>query len=660
MLSQGIYQEENDVLRLSFRIGHWQSKLDAEGNQVGLYADKMMDELLGTHPHMAPEERLEFYAAHIYPDDVEIIQEYTRQMQQNLTEIEYRYFHPTLGLRMVRCQGKTTFDDHGMPVVYGMHQDVTESVRLHYQSEIQDRILAQLTQRLYGFNLTVDLMTGHFTLIPGTGMDEVVKVHQKYPDYNTAQLELSKSVDPEYRKAFFDLVAIEQLRRKAKKTGLIGSLEFPVYYPETDEHHWHELIVFSEANEHGIQVVNVLGRDVTIAHEKAEAEAKLVEEQAANKAKSNFLFNMSHDIRTPMNAIMGFTDLLDKHLDDKELAHSYIKKIQTSNDFLLSLINNVLEMARIESGKATLDETVLNSKEFNDTIYAVFDVQMKEKGITFNRNINIQHQNVYCDETKLREIFLNILSNAYKYTHKGGSVTMDITEIPSEKPGYAIYRSIIQDTGIGMAADFLPHLFEEFVRERNSTESKIHGTGLGMPIVKNLVELMHGTIEVESEVGKGTTFTITIPHRIAKDDELAHKEADAPIDDTLLQGKRILLAEDNALNAEIAVAILQELGIEVEVASDGIACVDKHAHSPMGYYDAILMDIQMPQLNGYDATRRIRKMLDTEKANIPIIAMTANAFEEDKINAIEAGMNDHLSKPIEINKLISTLVRILK
>lgn len=383
--------------------------------------------------------------------------------------------------------------------------------------------------------------------------------------------------------------------------------------------------------------------------------------QAAERSKTNFLFNMSHDIRTPMNAIIGFTELLEKNLDDKERAESYIKNIQTSNKFLLSLINNVLEMARIESGKITLDESCCNVYAFNDSIFSMFDDQMKEKGILFTRTNLVEHTQVICDETKLREIFLNILSNALKYTPAGGRVSMNLTELPSDRPGYAMYQTVIEDTGIGMSEEFISHLFEEFSRERSSTESKLNGTGLGMPIVKKLVELMQGTIEVESKIGKGTKITVTLPHRIDVVQEITqHTEMDPKYETVHFKGKRILLAEDNQLNAEIAIEILEEAGFEVDLAEDGIVCVDMLEKADAGYYDLILMDIQMPNMDGYKATQTIRKFEDQEKANIIIAAMTANAFEEDKQAAYKAGMNWHIPKPINVEELMGALSELLK
>lgn len=381
---------------------------------------------------------------------------------------------------------------------------------------------------------------------------------------------------------------------------------------------------------------------------------------SANKAKSEFLFNMSHDIRTPMNAIIGFTNLLEKHGDDPEKRADYTKKIQDSSQYLLELINNVLEMARIESGKITLDESPEAVTGFNDILVSVFEEQIREKELTFNRNFDITHKYVMCDRVKLREIYLNILSNAVKYTPKRGKITMDLKELPSEVKGYGVFQTTISDTGIGMSPDYVPVIFNEFTRERNSTMSKVGGTGLGMPITKRLVELMGGTIKVESELGKGTTFIVTIPHRILDDNtELDTENDDINIDTGEFLGKRILLAEDNELNAEIAITILSEAGFFVEHARDGIICFDMLQKAESDYYDLILMDVQMPNLNGYDATRRIRD-LDNDKKDIPIIAMTANAFDEDKKAALESGMNGHIAKPIAIKVLFKELKNILK
>lgn len=388
--------------------------------------------------------------------------------------------------------------------------------------------------------------------------------------------------------------------------------------------------------------------------------AKSLEKIMNSSTIQSILFNMSHDIRTPMNAIIGFADLMEKHIDDRDKVRGYIKKIQDSSDFLLSLINNVLEMSRIESGKMVLSENLWNVEQFNDMLVSVFEEQMKRKNLTFTRSIQIEHEDVICDALKLKEIYLNVLSNALKYTPEGGSISMELTELPYNRDGYGLFRCVITDTGIGMSDEFQKHIFEEFTREASATESGINGSGLGMPIVKKLVEFMDGTIDVQSKVGKGTSVIIAIPHKIA--DRTAIEEMRNTVSDftdVSFDGKRILLAEDNDLNAEIAITILEEAGFGVEHAADGVICVDMLEKAEAGYYDLILMDIQMPNMDGYKATQTIRNLSDKEKADITIVAMTANAFEEDKRNAYAAGMNRHIAKPIKVDELMSALKEIL-
>lgn len=391
---------------------------------------------------------------------------------------------------------------------------------------------------------------------------------------------------------------------------------------------------------------------------RMETQKALVKAESASKAKTDFLFNMSHDIRTPMNAIIGFLRLLNKQQEDSDKRKEYIHKIRDASEILLSIINNVLEMSKIESGKAVIEETIWSAEQMSDSMASLFAAQMQAKNITFERTVNVQHSFVWCDTTKIQEIYLNILSNAYKYTSSGGKVSMRLSEIPSDKEGYASFKTEIEDNGIGIAKEFMPHLFEVFARENDTTHSKVPGTGLGMPIAKKLIELMDGSIQVESEVGKGTKFTIIMRHRIASKTDICGSKTDEEVIADF-SGKRILLTEDNDLNAEIATELLNEMGLEVERAQDGDICVDMMQRAQDGYYDLILMDIQMPNMNGYQAAKAIRKMENLAKASIPIAAMTANAFEEDKKNAYAAGMDAHLAKPIDIPKLMEILTDIL-
>ena len=384
--------------------------------------------------------------------------------------------------------------------------------------------------------------------------------------------------------------------------------------------------------------------------EKIERAAKRAEE--ASEAKTRFLFNMSHDIRTPMNAIIGFSDLLEKHLDDKEKVHDYIKKIQLSGSFLLSLINYVLEMARIESGKATLRTEVGDAQELLGALNAVFEPAVEKKRLKYNCTLDVEHRFIICDVTKVREIVLNIISNSVKYTPEGGSVTVQIKEIPWEKEGWTAYRILVEDTGIGMGAEYLPHIFEEFTRERTSTESKVVGAGLGLPIVKALIDLMGGTIQVESERGKGSKFEVILPFEIASEEEV--KDSYVKKEEKLYnrsKEKRILLAEDNELNAEIAITILEENGFKVERAEDGCKCVELFSEKPTGYYSTILMDIQMPNMDGYTASRKIRGMEREDAKAIPIIALTANAFDEDRKKCGEDGQNHWSVSKISVSEI---------
>ena len=393
--------------------------------------------------------------------------------------------------------------------------------------------------------------------------------------------------------------------------------------------------------------------------EKIERAAKRAEE--ASEAKTRFLFNMSHDIRTPMNAIIGFSDLLEKHLDDKEKVHDYIKKIQLSGSFLLSLINYVLEMARIESGKATLRTEVGDAQELLGALNAVFEPAVEKKRLKYNCTLDVEHRFIICDVTKVREIVLNIISNSVKYTPEGGSVTVQIKEIPWEKEGWTAYRILVEDTGIGMGAEYLPHIFEEFTRERTSTESKVVGAGLGLPIVKALIDLMGGTIQVESERGKGSKFEVILPFEIASEEEV--KDSYVKKEEKLYnrsKEKRILLAEDNELNAEIAITILEENGFKVERAEDGCKCVELFSEKPAGYYSTILMDIQMPNMDGYTASRKIRGMEREDAKAIPIIALTANAFDEERNKAFAAGMNGHIAKPIDVGRMVRSIGALVK
>ena len=510
----------------------------------------------------------------------------------------------------------------------------------------------------YSYICLINLETGDVELIKG---NNIPGLNGRYTqiDHNILLEQVNRLITEPFKQSsveFYDSTTIA--KRLEGKNSLFHTCE------RTDGTWILSLIVPQKYDENG-RVVSVLlaNRDFTeekkreLEQEEALRQEKIKAEKA-NEAKSIFLFNMSHDIRTPMNAILGYSQLMKKELTNPKLVH-YQEMIEQSSQLLLSIINNVLDMARVESGKMELDENYEVVGNITQLVCGAFAAEASKKNIELNKIVNVEHKHIITDSTKMQEILSNLISNAIKYTSAGGKVTIDTRELPYDKEGYTLIQTKVSDTGIGMSEEFLPSLFELFTRERNTTLSKIPGTGLGMAIVKNLVDLMNGSIEVESELGKGSTFTITIPHKIANKDYTNRNIESSNEFDIDFKGKRILLAEDNELNAEITTTILSEMGFEVKTVEDGILCVNEMQHQPANTYDLILMDIQMPNMDGYKATDCIRHLSQLEKANIPIIAMSANAFEEDKKKAFDVKMNDYITKPIDFQKMEEVLKHIL-
>ena len=510
----------------------------------------------------------------------------------------------------------------------------------------------------YSYICLINLETGDVELIKG---NNIPGLNGRYTqmDHNILLEQVNRLIAEPFRQSsveFYDSKTIA--KRLEGKNSLFHSCE------RTDGTWILSMIVPQKYDENG-RVVSVLlaNRDFTeekkreLKQEEALRQEKIKAEKA-NEAKSIFLFNMSHDIRTPINAIVGYSQLMKKELTNPKLVH-YQEMIEQSSKLLLSIINNVLDMARVESGKMELDENYNVVGNILQVVCDAFEGEATRKNIEITRNISVKHKHVMVDATKMQEILSNLISNAIKYTPEDGHVSIDIQELECEREGYVLFQTKVSDTGIGMSEDFLPSLFELFARERNTTISKIPGTGLGMAIVKNFVDLMDGSIEVESELGEGSTFTITIPHKIADKDYTNRNIESSNVSDIDFKGKRILLAEDNELNAEITTTILSEMGFEVKAVEDGILCVNEIQHQPANTYDLILMDIQMPNMDGYKATHCIRRLFQPEKANIPIIAMSANAFEEDKKKAFDVKMNDYITKPIDFQKMEEVLKNIL-
>ena len=421
------------------------------------------------------------------------------------------------------------------------------------------------------------------------------------------------------------------------------------------------ILVFLRKARKAEAAAKLAANDTQKLNDKLEIALKKAED--ASLAKTRFLNNMSHDIRTPMNVILGYAQLMEDELKGKDMPETseHLEKLKQSGNLLLSIINNVLDMAKIESGKMEINENYGRLGAIRQSLFEIFEDEAKKKNLALHYTINVEHEHILTDTTKVKEIFVNILGNAIKYTPPGGSVIMSVDELPCNEPGYIIVRNRVSDTGIGMSEDYLTEIFEAFTREQNTTKSKIAGTGLGMSIVKKYVDLLGGTIEVESEPGKGSTFTVTLKHKIADESYYVKKHLEeSGISREILKDRSILLAEDNDLNAEIAAVILERAGLKVERVEDGLQCISRITEMPAGTYDIILMDIQMPKMDGYKATQTIRNLSDQEKACIPIIAMTANAFEEDKRAAIAAGMNGHIAKPIQVDKLLSILAEIIR
>ena len=409
-----------------------------------------------------------------------------------------------------------------------------------------------------------------------------------------------------------------------------------------------------------LQRARIASKNTQKLNDKLEIALKKAED--ASLAKTQFLHNMSHDIRTPMNAILGYSKLMKNELEGKDLPKisEYIGKLEKSGNILLSIINNILDMARIESGRMEVDENYSNIEDIRQRLFEMFEDEAKKKNIHVKYTLNVEHKHVMADVTKVEEIFVNILSNAVKYTPSNGSITVNVDELACDDPGYMIVRTSVMDTGIGMSQEYLDEIFDAFTREKSTTTSKINGTGLGMAIVKKYVDLLGGTIDVKSELGKGSTFIVTLKYKIADECYYVNdKNENSESDYKILDGKHILLAEDNDLNAEIAITILERAGLQVDRVENGIECVNKVIENPCGAYDLILMDIQMPKMDGYKATKEIRNLQDQDKASIAIVAMTANAFEEDKKKAFDAGMDGHIAKPINIEDLFVVLTDIL-
>ena len=646
-----------EILRAS-QMGMWCVEME-EGKPPRFYADEVMDELLGIDRDITPEERFVFHRSRIHPEDMQLFQEYSDKLTEVRTEIVYRYIHPVSGEMFVRCGGARDTSVTEYVAVTGIHQDISETVRIEKEKEAERR-LAELNDSLRKEKLRQDIYYKELLDIENCGVLAYTMPGHKVIHMNAEALRM------------YGIESVEAAQRE------LGPLLRQVYYPDSDVLNqlkklrneddmvdYECIIGKGKANEcHALaktKVVHIPTGERAVLTTFVDVSDMVMLKNAlrraeeGSRAKSSFLFAMSHDLRTPMNAIIGYAELMEAHWGEKEVTTNYLQKLKGASQFLLALIGNVLEIARIESGKETLNEAPWNLMKLEETLDILLDGEISRKQLTVNRNVNIRHANVYCDALKIREIIMNLLSNAVKYTAEGGKIVLDIEEKPSVQDDFMTLQIRVSDNGIGISKEYIPHIFDAFTRERSSSESGIIGTGLGLHIVKSFVDLMNGDISVESESGKGTCFTVEISCRKVPEEELQQQMEEQP-ENVSLAGRRLLLAEDNGLNAEIAMTILQDAEAEVELAADGKIAVDMLKDAPVGYYDTVLMDIQMPNMNGYQATGVIRKLPD-ERAKIPIIAITANAFEEDRQAALAAGMDDYVAKPVEISELFRTIMK---
>lgn len=620
-----------------------------------MYGDDCFFDLIGVSKEIDAQECLKFHLSHVHPEDQEQFSEYVRKLGEERTEIEYRFLHPEKGVMMIRCSGKKMEDGS----IAGIHQDISDIVHLE-KDKVVETYLSETNEKLRNQNAAQnDYYKEILDELPCGVFAYTVKEHRIF-HLNKSALKIFHIDDLEDAQSkmysIFKKFEYPDLTTNDRLIALRthdGSLDFEVIINPKESYEVHALAkskVFKNPNGERIIITIFLDVSNMVMLKKALEQAK-----EGSAAKSAFLFNMSHDLRTPLNAIIGFSELMKSHWEDSKISRNYLEKIDESGQYLLSLINNILEMSKIESGKEELKEKPWDIYTSCDNLLQFFEPDIRQKNQTLNYAVNIKHNMILTDSLKIREIYVNLMSNAIKYTNEGGTISFSLEEIEREE-GLSDYKAIVQDTGIGISKDYLPHIFENFSRQKTSSESGIIGTGLGMPIVKKLVDLMHGTISIESEEGKGTTVVVNLPHRYIIEKEEVDVVDDKEID---LTGKHILLVEDNDLNAEIAQTLLEDKGLKVMRAKDGLEAITIVKENAVDCFDCILMDIQMPRMNGFEACKVIRS-LPNNRSLLPIIALTANAFEEDRQDCLEAGMSEHVAKPIEIQSLLQTIESVLK
>lgn len=646
-------------------VGLWAFELD-EGSEPRMYVDDTMLGLIGLTEQTTPE-----LTYHAWYDNVdaahydEVAIAVNQMIEGHRAEVAYPWHYPDGRVIYVRCGGVRNFNYTKGIRIEGYHQDISDV--LHYEKqEKQLQEFSEIASALAGWYdevYYIDMQTGHFHTYKTKTENGSMNTHYDYSgdDVFAATKEaVPNNIHPDDAQIVLDFYSRENLERVLHGEKLISE-----YYRRklNNEYLYHCTTAVNSALSKDHIVIGVTNVSASVAEEqirKEELYNALQSAKSANAAKSAFLSSMSHDIRTPMNAILGYTTMARKHRTEAAVVDNYLQKIDLAGQTLLSLINQVLEMSRIESGKVMLAEDIANIRDHMDAMVTIMSASASQKNISLSYDINIRDENVITDAAHVNRIISNILGNAVKYTPEGGTIKYTAEQLDYDIPCWGLYRFTIRDTGIGMSEEYLDHIFEAFSRENTSTISHIQGTGLGMSIVKKMVDLFHGTISIQSEQGKGTEVVVTIPMKIQRDVVAKAVEQDTACFD--LHGKKILLVEDNEMNREIAKDILEEFGVEVEDVEDGSIAVEimqEVAQTEEQRFDLILMDVQMPIMDGYEATRQIRKLPGVCKT-IPIIAMTANAFAEDRKLALDAGMDAHVPKPIDILTLSRTIAELIK